>query len=620
MKPKELAVQILEHVGGFENIISFYHCSTRLRLRLKNDEKASKTSVSSLEGVIQVVQGGGEFQIVIGSSVSDVYNALIEMSPDDSEEQSFSSSKQKGIKNRFNQAIDIISGIFTPIIGALAGAGIIKGILVILATTGLLNNQEDSYRILNAAADSIFYFLPIVIAITASRKFKADMIISVIIGAALVYPDLVTLLTSGETITFFSLPVVAATYSSTVIPIIIAIWALSKLEILLKSIVPDVIKILVVPALSLAIIVPLTLLVFGPVGNYLGYLLSSSYTFIYDLSPPIAGALLASIWSILVIFGLHKVLVPVGINDIARMGYTTIFAFTAAANFAQAGAALGVFLKLRNKKQKSLAGTASLTALFGITEPAIYGFTLKYKKPMIAAVIGGAIGGLIAGLAGSKAIAAASPGLMTLPIFFGEGFIGLIIGVTSAFITSMVLTMILGIEEEKGNSNTVQKKEIVTIDKDIEKKGETIVSPLTGRLIPLKDINDSAFSSEAMGKGVAIVPTDGRVYAPFSGKVESVFPTGHAIGLQSIYGTGLLIHVGLETVNLKKKHFSVKVTQGQEVQQGDLLLEFNLIEIKKEGYDITTPIVIVNKNGSNKRINLSKQTNLVTGNELMVLN
>ncbi|MCM2989399.1 beta-glucoside-specific PTS transporter subunit IIABC [Bacillus safensis] len=621
MDHKKLAAQILERVGGQENIQSFYHCSTRLRLRLKDDRKASKDQVSSLEGVIQVVQGGGEFQVVIGSSVSEVHDELNQLTTGDFQEETTPHLEQrKGFKNRFNQAVDIISGIFTPIIGALAGAGIIKGILVILSTTGVLNNQEGSYRILNAAADSVFYFLPIVIALTASRKFKADTIISVIIGAALLYPDLVTLMASGESITFFTVPVLPGVYSSTVIPIIIAIWVLSKLEKFLKRVTPDVIKILVVPALSLAIIVPLTLIVFGPVGNYLGYLLSSSYAFMYHLSPAVAGAFLGGTWAILVIFGLHKVLVPVGINDIARSGQTTIFVFSAAANFAQAGAALGIFFKLKDKKQKSLAGTASLTALFGITEPAIYGFTLKYKKPMIAAVIGGAIGGIITGIAGSRAIAAASPGLMTLPIFFGDGFIGLLIGITVAFLISLLLTIIFGFEEQGDRAEVNQQKESKTTSHHESTDKEILVAPLSGSLISLEKVNDPVFSSKSMGDGFAIIPSEGKLYAPVDGVVATVFPTGHAIGLRGHDGVEILMHVGLETVNLQGKHFSVKVKPDQEVQKGDVLLEFDLEEIIKAGYDSTTPIVITNSQEISRTMKISNKTNIVVGEEVMTLN
>ncbi|ETT56262.1 PTS system beta-glucoside-specific transporter subunits IIABC [Paenibacillus sp. FSL R7-269] len=383
---KEMAKEIIALVGGESNIDSLIHCATRLRFTLKDQSVAQKSELGKLPGVLTVVETAGQFQVVVGNTVGEIYKEIMEQtSLGEGESSDKGSRRSKG--SFLEKAIDVVSSIFSPIIGVLAGAGIIKGILLILTQLELLQKTTGTYQILNAASDSVFYFLPVVLAITAAKKFGANQMVSVIVGLSLLYPGLVTFMASGEPITFLSIPVLSGTYASTVIPSILAVWVLSHLERLLTRIIPDVLKLLLVPAISLSVIVPLTLLIFGPFGIYVGNGVSSLYNSMYELSPLIAGLFVGGGWTILVMFGLHKVLVPIGLNDIATLGSTTIFAFAAPANLAQSGAALAVAVKLKNKEMKSVATTASLAASLGITEPAIYGFNLKYKLPMIVAVI-----------------------------------------------------------------------------------------------------------------------------------------------------------------------------------------------------------------------------------------
>ncbi|WP_339307515.1 beta-glucoside-specific PTS transporter subunit IIABC [Paenibacillus sp. FSL R5-0519] len=586
---KDMAKEIIELVGGESNINSLIHCATRLRFTLKDRTNVKKSELSKLPGVLTVVETAGQFQVVVGNIVGEVYKEIMEQTSLGDGAGSDNSGSKGSILER---AIDVVSSIFSPIIGVLAGAGIIKGILLILTQTELLQKTTGTYQILNAASDSVFYFLPVVLAITASKKFGTNQMVSVIIGLSLLYPGLVTFMASGEHLTFLSIPVLSGTYASTVIPSIIAIWVLSYLERFLIRIIPDVLKLLLVPAISLSVIVPLTLLIFGPFGIYVGNVVSSGYNYMYEVSPLIAGLFVGGGWTILVMFGLHKVLVPIGLNDIATLGYTTIFAFAAPANLAQSGAALGVALKLKNKKMKSVATSASLAASLGITEPAIYGFNLKYKAPMIIAVISGSIGGIIVGIAGSKAYAAAVPGLMTLPIFFGPGFIGIIISIVTAFVVAFVVTLLWKFKMEDDIPEEILGNSVEATTSTFQ---EVIIdAPLSGTVMPLTEVNDEAFASEALGKGTAITPSIGSVYAPCDGEIVSVHSGGHAIGIRNKEGVELLIHIGIGTVKLKGKYFTVHIKEGDIIKHGDLIVQCELEKIKAEGFDTTTMLIVTN--------------------------
>nr|WP_154983599.1 beta-glucoside-specific PTS transporter subunit IIABC [Paenibacillus xylanexedens] len=586
---KEMAKEIIALVGEESNINSLIHCATRLRFTLKDRSIVKKSELSKLPGVLTVVETAGQFQVVVGNVVGEVYKEIMEQTSLGDGVDSNDSGSKGSILER---AIDVVSSIFSPIIGVLAGAGIIKGILLILTQTDLLQKATGTYQILNAASDSVFYFLPVVLAITASKKFGTNQMVSVIIGLSLLYPGLVTFMASGESLTFLSIPVLSGTYASTVIPSIIAIWVLSYLERFLIRIIPDVLKLLLVPAISLSVIVPLTLLIFGPFGIYVGNVVSSGYNYLYEVSPLLAGLFVGGGWTILVMFGLHKVLVPIGLNDIATLGYTTIFAFAAPANLAQAGSALGVALKLKNKKMKSIATSASLAASLGITEPAIYGFNLKYKAPMIIAVISGSIGGIIVGIAGSKAYAAAVPGLMTLPIFFGPGFIGIIISIVTAFLVAFGVTLLWKFKMEDDIPEEMLENSAEAATSPFQ---EVIIdAPISGTVIPLTDVKDEAFASEALGKGSAITPSVGTVYSPCDGEIVSVHSGGHAIGIRNKEGVELLIHIGIGTVKLKGKYFTVHVKEGDIIKHGDLIVQCELEKIKAEGFDTTTMLIVTN--------------------------
>lgn len=587
MKYDQLAKEIIESVGGEQNVSSLVHCATRLRFVLKDKAKADKLKLEKLEGVIAVKESGGQFQVVVGNTVPEVYQAIGKQTKLMEESTETSKTNEKG--NIFGRAIDIISSIFTPLLGVMAGAGILKGLLAIATNAGWLIPTETTYIILNATADSLFYFLPILLAVTSARKFGANQFVAMTVAGALIYPTIIQLKTDAVATTFFGIPVTMMSYTSTVIPIILAVWVMSYVEKFFNRHVHESVKNFVTPLIALIIIVPLTLIVFGPIGVTSGDLIAAFILKVLAFNPILAGAFIAGVWQVLVIFGIHWGVVPIFINNIATKGYDYIKPATAPAIFAQAGASFGVMLRSKNKKLKTLAGSTGITALFGITEPAVYGVTLRLKRPFIAAVISAAVGGGIVGHFGSVAVASGPPGLLTLPVFIGDSmtaFYGLLIGVGVSFFLSMVLTYILGFEDDP-------------IEKEAEKNVRastdmTIPSPVSGQIVSLEKVSDSVFASGAMGQGFAVVPTEGKVIAPVSGQVTAIFASKHAIGIRSENGMEILIHVGIDTVRLDGTHFELHVAQDQKIEPGDVLITFDMESIQAEGYDIITPVIFTN--------------------------
>ena len=455
MDYKKTAEEILSGLGGKNNINDLSHCMTRIRVKLNDTSIADKEKISSAEGVITVVEKMGQFQVVIGNKVTKVYDEFIKLVPEKDISSSTIETKKK--QSTINKILTAVAGIFTPTIPAIAGSGMIKGILSVLAMFymnkyGINIKESQSYIILNALSDAIFFFMPIILGYTAAKVFKANEIIAMVIGATLCYPAFTALMIGDAAVSFLGLPVTKATYTSSVIPIIIAVWVLSYVQRFLEKYIPEVIRIIMVPTLSLLVMLPATLFIFGPIGIYLGNTINFSYKYIYGLSPVLCGAFIGGLWCVLVIFGAHRALLPIGINDVATTGRQNLLAFAGAANFSQAGAALGVFFKTKNKNLKTIAMSASVTALFGITEPAIYGTNLRLKKPMILAVICGAIGGGVMGLGGAYGNAFANQGILTLPVYAEAGtmaFLSYLGGCAIAFFGSAILTYIVGFDDIK---------------------------------------------------------------------------------------------------------------------------------------------------------------------------
>lgn len=602
MNNKVLAENILQLVGGESNVATLVHCATRLRFKIIDNSKVRLAELDALDGVITVVNGSGQLQVVIGNRVPDVFRAFGTISgllEDDKKKQP--AEPAQNTASLLGRLIDLVAGIFTPLLGAMAAAGVLKGALAIVLAAGWLSNKESTYIILHAASDSLFYFLPMLLAITSARKFETNIFVAVSIAGALIYPSIQGLFDGGQPVSFFGLPVVMMKYTGSVIPIIFSVWLMSIIERFLNRHIHESVRNILTPFFLLTLMVPLTLMTIGPIGISISEAVASLFVSIYGFNPIIASALMAAAWQVLVIFGVHWGFVTVFINDISVMGHSFLKAASSPSVFAQSGALLAVMLRAKDKKLKALAGSTFIASLFGITEPGVYGVTLKLKKPFICAVIAAAFGGAVVGYAKSSAISMGMPGLLTLPIFYGDGFIGFLIGCGVAFIGSLVLTLIVGFDEPSAqaipDASASEKKHPAhqpVMPKTAALAPEQITAPVSGALIPLAEVDDKVFSTGVVGPGFAIIPDEGRVYSPVDGHIASTFTSGHAIGIRSTAGAEILIHVGINTVQLDGQYFHMQVNEGDEVKKGQLLLTFDLNEIKQAGYDTVTPVVITN--------------------------
>lgn len=454
----ELSKNIVKCIGGVDNVNSLFHCATRLRFQVKDKSIVDKEKLNHLEGVITVIEGSGQIQVVIGNQVGDVYEAVIKNTSIKGEaNQEATQAKEK--KNLLNTFMDTISGIFAPILGAMCGAGMLKGILILCTTMKWVNAESGTYMILYAAADGVFTFLPMFLAYTSAKKFNADRFVSMGIAAALVYPTMTAAFSAGTALTFAGIPVTLVSYTSSVIPIIISVYVLSKLEIGLKKILPDVCKNFMKPLLSIAIMVPATYLIIGPIADTAGKLLAGGYTGLVAFNPAISGFIIGLIWPAVVMFGLHWGFAPIVFNNIAQYGRDTLFTITGPNNMAQAGATLGVFLKTKNKELKSLSGSAALSAvLAGITEPAIYGITLKYKRPFFIGAVFSGIAGAIVAVSGAGAPTLLSTSILTLPGYIGKGFAGFCIACAIAYFGSAIVTYFFGFNDTMLDTSAKQKE------------------------------------------------------------------------------------------------------------------------------------------------------------------
>ncbi len=596
-----LALEILKGVGGEHNVASVTHCATRLRFQIKDREKVDKDAVENTKGVITVVEAGGQFQVVIGNSVANVYQSIVDNT-------SISPAADGGTGGGLMaRAIDLITSIFTPFLWVLAGSGLLKAFLAVAVKIWPDWAASGAYAILFAAGDAVFQFLPILLAITAAKKFKANIYVAVGIAAALIYSatiavipnaDGVTLTlqnftTAGGELTFFGIPVTMISYLSAVIPTLLAVYAQSKLEHVLDRVLPESLRNFLNPMFTLAIIVPLTFIAIGPVADWAGSTISDGVNWVWSLSPAAGGAIMGGLWQVFVIFGLHWGFVPVIVQDLSAQGYSLLTGPLFAAVLAQGAAALAVFFKTRNKELKEIAGPASVSGILaGITEPAIYGVTLRLKKPFIYGVIGGAVGGAIAAAGGSAAEGFVLPGAITLAATLNVGsFTMQLIGTGVAMAIAFGLTMVLGFKDLPATKHAAGA-EAAAEEGVVPSEAAAITAPVAGTVVPLEAVPDPVFASGAMGQGLAVLPSEGKVYAPVAGTLTAQMP--HAYGITADNGMEVLIHVGIDTVNLKGQHFSPKVTKGQRVAAGDLLVEFDIEKVLDAGYSPMTIMVVPN--------------------------
>lgn len=596
MDYKKTASQILEKVGGEKNILSVGHCATRLRFNLKDSSLADTEGLKKLSGVVGVVNKGGQYQVVIGNDVQNVHRALQELGSFNEDGQSEPTEK----KGAINTALDTIAGIFFPIVPALAGAGMIKALLAILSATKVLTAASPTYRFLNFFGDAAFYFLPVLIASSASKKFKTNQFVAISLGAILLHPTFISMVNTAKAdkvaLEFIGLNVPLVSYGSSVIPIILIIWFSSYVERFAEKIVPKVISLFAVPMLTLLVTAPVALIAIAPLGNYLGLGLGSAIESIYAVAPWLVPTLVGALTPLMVMTGMHYGLIPIGINSLATTGIDKIAGpGMLVSNIAQGGASLAVAFRAKNPEVKQLASSVGFTAVLGITEPAMYGISLRFKKPLYAAMSGGALGGLFLGIFGVGRYAQVAPGLLALPSYIGpDGFRPMIlaaIGCLIAFAASFAISFVLGIDEPE---ESAPAKDTVEFGTSSSLKDDVVYAPIKGDAVELSTVNDSAFAEGIIGKGLAIKPEVGEVYAPIDGTVAALFDTNHAIGIKGNNGSEILIHIGIDTVKLNGRHFTSFVKKDQQIKKGDLLMKFDMMKIVEEGYDMTTPVLITN--------------------------
>ena len=605
-KYTELAEDILKHVGGKENVNSLKHCVTRLRFDLKDESKADDDYLKNRDGVITVVKAGGQYQVVIGNHVPDVYAEVLQVGglPAGGSLDIDEGDAPKG--NLFDRFVSLVSSIFQPFLGPLAAAGIIKGIVAIMAACGLSAATSPMYVIFNAAGDGFFQFLPILIALTSARRFKVNEFTAIAIAAALVYPDIATLVTAlqkagqGHVLGVIPFALPAGGYLSTVMPSILAVWVASYIQKFFTKITPDVIKVFVVPFFTLLITVPLTFLVVGPVANTFSDGLTSLFQAIMNFSPIVFGLILGILWQVLVMFGMHWALVPLAILDVATNGSSTILSAAILPCFTQTGVLGAIMLKTKEEKVRTISMPAFISSIFGVTEPAIYGVTLPMKTPFyISCGVSGLMGAAMMAL-DIKTYSIGGLGVFVFPSLIGPDgnlskvIIAIIIAIVGGVLAFLIQLFVRVPNLYGGGVAKVEEKaeEAAPAPKEIQQ--EIIASPLIGNVVPLDQVPDQVFASGAMGKGIAIDPTDGVIVAPAKATVNLVFPTGHAIGLTTENGVELLIHIGMDTVSLAGKGFKTYVEAGDVVEAGQKLIEFDLATIRDAKLPVITPVIVTN--------------------------
>ncbi|KIS43329.1 beta-glucoside-specific PTS transporter subunit IIABC [Kosakonia radicincitans] len=582
----KLASDILREVGGEENISNFSRCATRLRLVLNDTPATAKASIQSLPGVIAVVESGGQFQVVIGTHVADVFNALSGMV----KEKDGGAAQPK--TRWLDAVIATMSAVFAPIVYILAAAGILQGLLILLGLADADIKTTGTFAILNFMSWTPFAFLPVFIAITAARHFKCNPFIAVLCCCALINPEWTALagkIAAGSEVKFLFFPLAETVYTSSVLPPLFLVWALSWFERRIEKWLPEVISPLFTPLICFVVIVPLTLVVIGPITSWAALGVAHGYNTLFHAAPAVAAAIIGGVWQVIVIFGVHWGITPVIMANFDTQGYDSFQAYQTIAVIGQMAAVFGVFIKSRNKALKATSLSAGVTAIFGITEPAIYGVTLRFKKPFICGCIGGAIGAVVASLFGSLYYAyAALPGLFTLVNAISPdapmSFIGELVGAGTAIVLTIVMVQFVGFEDPQESAEPAPLK-VGSLQ---------MLSPIKGEVIALESVPDEAFAGKVLGDGVAIVPHEGKVVAPCDAQVATLIDTHHAIGLICDNGAELLIHVGLNTVNLQGQYFTPLVKEGDRVTAGTPLLEFDKARIEQAGYDLTTPVLVVN--------------------------
>ena len=595
-KYEQLAKEIVGLVGGEKNVRNLIHCQTRLRFDLYEASKANAVELKALNGVAGVINSGGQFQVVIGTHVSEVYEEIQPLLGEMTESADASENKKK---NPVLLAVEFISSAFTPIIPAISGAGMIRALLALLVLFKVISNESQTYFVINFMADAVFYFLPFLLASTAARKLKCSPYLAMALAGVLLHPNMARLITEGNPVEIFAMPMRLVNYGSSVIPILLIVIVQSYIEKFFNRVIPNAVKIVFVPMFTILLTGIIALVVVGPIGSYAGEYIALAFEIIRGVAPWAPAVIVGTLLPIMVMFGIHTSVGPLDVIQLTSVGYANIFGPGAMVSNIATGVAALVTSRVTKVPSEKLLGTSSgITALMGITEPALYGIALPKKYPLIATMIGGGVGGLYAGLSGASRYATGSSGLPAIPLYIGEDISNLyniLIAIAISAVTTAIATYLLSLKYEKAtvSADNEEAKE-TTVPRTIQVALVSINSPINGEMLPLSEVQGEAFSAGMLGKGVAFEPVEGKVVAPFDGEVISLFPTKHAIGLLSDDGVELLIHVGLNTVDLNGKFFEAHVKQGDQIKQGQTLLTFDLENIREAGYVTQTPVVVTN--------------------------
>ena len=591
MDYKKLAYDLLPLVGGVGNISKLTHCATRLRFEFRARAKVDEKAIERLEGVISVVEKGGQFQVVVGNDVPVTYRALINEMGGTAAGAAGGSDAPADKPSLINRIISVISTTFTPVIPALIGGGMIKAVLSILVLCGL-SDSSSTYQMLNFLSDAAFYFLPVLLAYGAAVKFECNPVLAMTLACALLHPTWGGMVSAGEGIDFFSIPVTPVDYSYSVIPIILSIWILSYVEKLAEKYTPSIIKFFLKPLLILLISAPIALVIVGPFGAFLNTLIESAANAINAAASWLLPMLMGAFQPFLILTGTAWAMTPIATVQLSSLGYEIVNGpGMLASNIALGGATLAVAFRAKNRQLRQLAFSSGFTAVMGITEPCLYGVVLKLKRPLIAAVIGGGVGGIYAGVSGLVRYAFVSPGLAALPAFIGANPMNIVHAVVTcviSFAAAFIVMWVMGFDEAaSGGAETAPSSAALPEE---SRAG----APIAGEAVALSEVDDAVFARKIMGDGMAIRPAEGRVYAPFDGEVITLFETRHAVALRGDNGMELLIHVGIDTVNLKGQYYEPHVQTGSRVRAGDLLLTFDREAIERAGYQTITPVVLTN--------------------------
>lgn len=616
----KIAERLIELLGGKDNIKSVFHCMTRLRFYVKNKSLVNEKEIEKIPEVPGVNWYEDQFQVIVGNEVDAIFRALESKGIKTGEEKENSKSSN-GV---FSKIVDTITGCMTPMIPALTAAGMIKVILTLTNYFHILTDKSSTYQVLNFIGDVAFYFMPFLIAANAAKVFKVNQALSLIIAGVLLHPNFVKLVEGKGLITFIGLPVPKVSYSYSVIPIILMVWIMSYIEKLVDRITPKMTKIILNPTLVILICAPLALILVGPAGDIAGNGLAVAINFLSQKLGFVVLALLAAAFPFIVMTGMHHALTPIGLSAIATGGSDTlIFVSQICANIAQSGATFAVAVKTKNKSMKQLSAASGISALMGITEPALYGVTMKLKRPIFAAAIAAGIGGVVGGIL-QVSLYIPQNSIMSIPCFIGKKGMGNlvygIIMIAVTFVSSFIITYVIGFEDIKEQEAEELEESKLEVQKEVKPLVEKIevFAPIKGEVVALENVPDKVFADKSLGAGIAVIPDEGKVYSPVDGKVTMIMDSKHGIAIEAEEGLQLLIHIGLETVKLNGKYFKAHVQNGDLVKKGDLLIEFDKEKIEAEGYNLITPILVVNIKDYIKSVPMVKEREVVQVNDKLL--